>query len=312
MINCLFVKVSERCDKLNGSGSSYWQKVLAQLPFTAEQKDFETYSSDKVAIFKAKVIYTKDFCMKDYMFVIPISQFPVIQVERKNFMLENNKVFPVNPEQVHNSTARQATSYIVAYINKEFMHDMARSIYGKPDVYFQNGNMNLDPGMRNLIYMFMEESKNKQPGHEFMLEGLNTMFALSCLRHVDNNFTGKDAGIVYSEKKSVNKAIDYIRENYRADFSLAELAREANLSPYHFIRTFKAETGKTPFAYLLDMKMEKAKEMLRFQNHTISEICYLSGFNNLSHFTSVFKRKVGLAPSAYRKCFNKGKTGFEH
>ncbi|MFZ5642647.1 MAG: helix-turn-helix domain-containing protein [Bacillota bacterium] len=75
----------------------------------------------------------------------------------------------------------------------------------------------------------------------------------------------------------------------------------ANLSSYYFIRVFKAQMGKTPYEYLLDIKMEKAREMLKQRNHTITEICYECGFNSISHFTTAFKRKVGVTPTYYRK-----------
>jgi AraC-like DNA-binding protein len=94
-----------------------------------------------------------------------------------------------------------------------------------------------------------------------------------------------------------------LREEYSNSFSLEDVARIANLSPYHFIRTFKSMTGKTPYDYLLDVKIENSKNLLKLKNYTITDICFHCGFNNLEHFSSVFKRKVGIIPSQYRKLY---------
>ncbi len=73
------------------------------------------------------------------------------------------------------------------------------------------------------------------------------------------------------------------------------------MSPYHFIRIFKNETGKTPYEYLVDIKIEKACSLLRRSNLSVTEICFLCGFNSSSHFSTVFKQKIGVSPSMYRQ-----------
>lgn len=105
----------------------------------------------------------------------------------------------------------------------------------------------------------------------------------------------------YLEINGINRVIVFLMEHYQENYSLQDIARIANLSPYHFIRIFKAQTGKTPYEYLLDIKIDKAKTMLKDAALNITEISYLCGFNNLNHFGKVFKRKVGVSPSAYRK-----------
>jgi ATP/maltotriose-dependent transcriptional regulator MalT/AraC-like DNA-binding protein len=108
-------------------------------------------------------------------------------------------------------------------------------------------------------------------------------------------------GLSQVEKENINRAVAYLRENFTKKYHLADVARVANLSPYHFTRVFKAQTGKTSSDYLLDIRVEKAREMLRTTDQTITEICFQCGFCNPSHFATVFKRRVGVGPSEYRK-----------
>lgn len=105
----------------------------------------------------------------------------------------------------------------------------------------------------------------------------------------------------YNVTHNINQSIKYIKENYQNEYCLDDVAKEANLSPYHFIRVFKSQTGRTPYEFLLDLKIQKAKELLDDTTRTITEICVELGFSSPSHFTKVFTNAVGLSPTAYRK-----------
>lgn len=105
----------------------------------------------------------------------------------------------------------------------------------------------------------------------------------------------------YNVTKNINYSIRFIQENLQNEFSMEEAAKVANLSTYHFIRVFKSQTGKTPYEFFMDAKMQKAKEMLKDHTKAITEICSSLGFSSSSHFARVFKKATGLAPSEYRK-----------
>lgn len=105
----------------------------------------------------------------------------------------------------------------------------------------------------------------------------------------------------YYELDNINRVIDFFQENYSRQYSLDEVARLANFSPYYFIRIFKEYTGKSPYEFLLDIKLNEACRLLKEKNKSITEITHLCGFGNSSHFSTLFKRKVGVSPSEYRK-----------
>ncbi|WP_042364185.1 helix-turn-helix transcriptional regulator [Streptacidiphilus neutrinimicus] len=81
---------------------------------------------------------------------------------------------------------------------------------------------------------------------------------------------------------------------------LDAVARAAGYSRYHFIRVFRAVYGQTPGQYLSRRRIERAEEMLRTADLSVTEICALVGFSSLGTFSSSFKRHTGLSPSAYR------------
>ncbi|WCB96773.1 hypothetical protein DSM104299_05541 [Baekduia alba] len=88
-----------------------------------------------------------------------------------------------------------------------------------------------------------------------------------------------------------------------ADPSLdvATLARRAHASVAHFSRTFKETFGETPHQYLQTRRIERAQELLRLTELTVSEICLAVGYTSLGSFSATFKRTVGVAPSVWRE-----------
>lgn len=82
--------------------------------------------------------------------------------------------------------------------------------------------------------------------------------------------------------------------------SLDELVARSGYSKYHFSRLFKAQTGRSPWRYVMDRKLERAKELLLGTRLTIKEIAATLGFENADYFAKLFSRHAGVTPKAYR------------
>jgi AraC family transcriptional regulator len=102
-------------------------------------------------------------------------------------------------------------------------------------------------------------------------------------------------------KRALKSAIDYIGDNLaNKDLTLAEVADAAHMSPYHFSRLFKESTGLSPHRYVIERRVQRAKELLRSTALPIAEIALLCGFANQSHLNRHFKRLFGVNPKALR------------
>lgn len=100
--------------------------------------------------------------------------------------------------------------------------------------------------------------------------------------------------------QSVINAIGYIKENLQHKLTVEQIAEYAGFSKFYFLRLFKRVTGCTVVQYINLLRCEYAKELLRTGSHTVKETALLCGFDNLSYFTSVFKKNIGCLPGAYK------------
>jgi AraC family transcriptional regulator len=94
---------------------------------------------------------------------------------------------------------------------------------------------------------------------------------------------------------------DLVEERLECDLSLEDLAAAAGLSRAHFARAFRTTTGQTPYAYLRDRRVARARSLLAASSQPIIEIAGLTGFRSQSHLGRVFKNATGLTPAEYRR-----------
>ena len=102
----------------------------------------------------------------------------------------------------------------------------------------------------------------------------------------------------YSNVQKVNKIINYMTDNYQKNITLQDLADYANISSSYLGTIFKMVTGKSTIDYLIEIRINKAKSMLK-EGFTVSETAKLAGFNDIYYFSRAFKKYEGISPSKY-------------
>lgn len=98
----------------------------------------------------------------------------------------------------------------------------------------------------------------------------------------------------------LRRARDYIDRYYQQPLDLDQLATVAAVSKFHLVRCFEAAYGETPIRYLTRRRIERAQDLLRLANLTVTEVCMAVGFSSLGSFSSRFREIVGESPTAYR------------
>lgn len=98
----------------------------------------------------------------------------------------------------------------------------------------------------------------------------------------------------------LRRAKDLVDRRYAEPLDLEALAGAAHVSKYHFARSFAETYGETPIRYLTRRRIERAQDLLRSANLTVTEICMIVGFSSLGSFSSRFRELVGESPTEYR------------
>lgn len=143
-------------------------------------------------------------------------------------------------------------------------------------------------------------------GFDSVIELLNILYELS----VDENsrilctstFTNQDES---SDSRRIQKVINYLHANYQKEIRLIDVANYVNMSEVSFSRFMKKRTGKNYIEYLNDLRLGIASRYLIDTTKTIAEISYECGFNNLSNFNRIFKKRKGSTPKEFRENYAK-------
>jgi AraC family transcriptional regulator len=125
-------------------------------------------------------------------------------------------------------------------------------------------------------------------------EALSTALAVHLLREYGATVLGPKRGGLPREK--LVRAVAYIQDQLDTDLTVSGIARVVGLSPNHFTQLFKESTGQSPYQYVVEARVRKAKELLTTAKFTISEAAHHVGFVDQSHLTRHFKRVFGLPP----------------
>ncbi|MBD2465930.1 helix-turn-helix transcriptional regulator [Oscillatoria sp. FACHB-1407] len=99
---------------------------------------------------------------------------------------------------------------------------------------------------------------------------------------------------------TIQRVIDYISQNLHQEIQVADLAEVAKISHFYFCHVFKQSIGISPYQYLIQQRVERAKQLLQDSEMAIAEIALECGFSNQSHFTRRFQQMTGLTPKVYR------------
>ncbi len=101
--------------------------------------------------------------------------------------------------------------------------------------------------------------------------------------------------------RRLQRVLAHVKENIEKELAVNEMAQVVGMSQYYFSKLFKVSTGTTPHQYVMRQRVERAQELLRDTPLALVEVASQVGFETQSHFTSVFRRLVGLTPKRYRE-----------
>lgn len=145
-----------------------------------------------------------------------------------------------------------------------------------------------------------EENEQWQPGRYFMLRAYLVQILILLVREQSEAVKPKK-GYAFesvSKKYVVEQIQSYFEDHYAEKISLDQIAENMYLSPFYISRIFKSETGNTPIHYLIDIRLERARDILeKGQCNSIQEVASMVGYEDAYHFSKLFKKKYHVPPS---------------
>ena len=187
-------------------------------------------------------------------------------------------------------------SYRMTYPTVTFMRQVASGVCGRTVTSTPTFRASVvpDPDGARLFaaaHAALEDDLDALAGEELLWRAYGRLLA----RHADIRpaALGRESG-------PIARVRDAIEQRYAESPTLADLAPIARLSTYHLIRAFRAEVGLTPHAYLVDVRVRRARELLR-AGRAPADVAAIVGFADQAHLTRAFKARIGVAPGAYRR-----------
>lgn len=156
------------------------------------------------------------------------------------------------------------------------------------------------------VYDKLDSLSSIKEGFYAVMQFLTILYELSKCGGARSLASSSFAKIaVEDDSRRILKVKNFISKNFMDEIRLAQLADIAGMSPSAFSRFFKLHTGRNLTDYIIDMRLGAASRMLVDTSRSISEICFCCGFNNLSNFNRIFKKKKGCSPSEFRENYHK-------
>jgi len=152
---------------------------------------------------------------------------------------------------------------------------------------------------------------SQKHGFDSVLELMSILHDLSVSRnmHALSDTTFNNAEVSYNSRR-INKALEYMNHNFHKNVTLNEVAKLASMNTVSFSRFFKTRTAITFMDSLLEIRLGHASRMLIDTTQSVAEIAYNCGFNNISNFNRLFKKKKGCTPKEFRENYASGNRVF--
>lgn len=215
-------------------------------------------------------------------------------IDNKTYQILPGDVIFVPAGVVHN-TEYKNTIHTRLLINCSdwFVPMSVRSLFCESPYHFRNAE--LSKKVKDILLCIEEEYNSPDDYSQESFRSYMYRLFIMIAKSVELNTAGRN------DKHYIEDAIEYLQGNYTSNVTLAEVARRCFVSPEHFSRTFKRETGFNFSEYLNLLRLKKAESLLRQMNVApITQIAQSCGFNDSNYFSVQFKKLYGMSPKKFQ------------
>lgn len=215
-------------------------------------------------------------------------------VGRADFVVRSGESCLVPVGHEHLTFIEPGTEAVSIWLERGFVEGLASLLERRGRRVLRAGVVNDEAAVRSLAELMLDEAERQADGCFVSIDALGEALAIRLLRQAEEDGSGP-AG----SDPRIRRAVDEVQTRYAEVLTVAELARAAGMSRYHFSRLFRKHVGQSPYQYLVTTRVQRAAELLRRGRHSVTEAAYSVGFTDPSRFARAFRRQMGCAPSAY-------------
>lgn len=220
---------------------------------------------------------------------------------KKYYAPNNTSIITVNPDTIHDGRAATENGYQYRMIY--FEPDLISEILEEYGIIKKDLSFFKSPILSNKeIFESIKKALCLSEQENMLLESQNILYENVARIFSIHSEQAKNPKLLSFAQKQIQRSCNFIEENWDKNLSLEEIAKEAHLSRFHFLRLFKQQTGIAPYSFLLQLRLNKAKKMLE-KGKSLSETALDCLFSDQSHLQRQFKKNFGLSPGDYKKAF---------
>lgn len=182
--------------------------------------------------------------------------------------------------------------------NRKFINPLIR--YKGEKVKYTNVDIHHE--LEKYILTLLNEYNKKLEGYQMILKARLYDLMVTLIRYLPTKqYSSMEKTKQLIRLERLEKVFLYVEKNHSKTITIEDISKIANYSPYHFTRFFKNITGMTFGQYLSSFRIKKSEQYLLNDEHSITEIVYMCGFNSVKTFNRIFKKTKGCSPTEYRK-----------
>ena len=290
-----------------------------------ELQEAVTHGDVGLPISLYKVTYDKGNCS-----ILPAhwhQEFEVIYVSRGSgtfkidtltYTVEQGNLIIINSQELHSAFCdnEEGCDYFAFVFGMNYLcadkEDICQKRYIDPlltgkrkIINYISGNNEWEIECIEIVKKIVNAFSKKKDYYELYIKGclyqmINIVYINNSIKEVQENFSKSSESI-----ESIKKVIEFINKNYSNKISINDLAPIANMSKYHFIRTFGSIIGVSPVKYINMVRINEAASLLQSGCSNITEVANKCGYDNVSYFIKTFKTYKRETPYKYKKIFQK-------
>ncbi|WP_066190891.1 AraC family transcriptional regulator [Gracilibacillus timonensis] len=276
-------------------GSFDWTEDSIRLTLNPSKHTIDSYLYiQEIGHFKAySSYYTERHNLESYLIIFTLQGEGKLLYQNQEYILDQHSLCFIDcKNHQYYQTSKELWQFYWVHINGKQIKNYYSDFSQDKNICFKVR----DDTAKNIIQTMLNLQNNKTRTLEIIIAreiiNLLTLLLVEKMRLKYNDETKIPAYIFDIQS--------YFEKNYKNKITLDDLSKEFRLNKYQIAKTFKNSVGISPIEYLIETRIGKAKDLLKYTNLSINEIAYEIGIDNVTHFINLFKKRVGMTPLKFR------------